>query len=177
MVPGVEGFQTQFQAAASRFADHEALEQRDVPVVATGATQTVVWEGSPDTDGRSREGCRVKPLVDSMRSRKCTSEVWPVVATYPIALCSASHSDIDGQAGFHRDDARHFPAAESGFEETALGVAEQGDVVDEVNDSDLRAVIPAQSVVVGPTSPRVRDRAEVPPPLPPVVGSTAFEKV
>ncbi len=39
VIPGVETFHTEFQPAATSFAQHEALEQREVPVVAAWATQ------------------------------------------------------------------------------------------------------------------------------------------
>src|SRR5579871_3835339 len=39
VVPGVEGFDAEFEAAAAGLAEHKALEEREVPVVAARATQ------------------------------------------------------------------------------------------------------------------------------------------
>ena len=64
MVPGVEGFQTQFKIAAARFPEVEPLEERQVPVIAARSSQIVVWQSSPSAEGWSRERRRAKPLVD-----------------------------------------------------------------------------------------------------------------
>src|ERR1700761_115334 len=39
VVPGVKGYDADLEAAAASLAEHEALEERDVPVVATRAAQ------------------------------------------------------------------------------------------------------------------------------------------
>src|SRR5208282_442808 len=110
MVPGVEGFQTQFQTAAARFDEREALEQRQVPVVASRSAHIVVWNSSPSADGRSGKRIRAEPPVDRMRSRECASEVWPVIAAYAVALLIASEGDVNGQARLQGDDAGDLPA-------------------------------------------------------------------
>lgn len=37
MVPGIEAFRTKFEPAASSFIQNEALEERQIPVVTSGA--------------------------------------------------------------------------------------------------------------------------------------------
>ena len=69
MVPSVEGLDTQFETAAARFVEHEALEQREVPVVAARAGQAVVYEGSPRTRSGISKGCWVE-VLDSLAASK-----------------------------------------------------------------------------------------------------------
>ena len=42
VVPGVEAFDAQLEAAAASLADNKALEQREVPVIAAGTSQRVM---------------------------------------------------------------------------------------------------------------------------------------
>ena len=44
VIPRVESLDAEFQPAATRFAEDKALEQRQVPVIATGTTHCVVAE-------------------------------------------------------------------------------------------------------------------------------------
>jgi len=43
VVKGVEGFRTQFEAAATRLAEHKALEESYVPVLPTRTIYRVAW--------------------------------------------------------------------------------------------------------------------------------------
>src|SRR5277367_462388 len=95
MVPGVEGFQTQFQVAAARFPEVEPLEERQVPVVAARSAQIVVWQSSPIARGRNRKRCGTKPFVDVVWSRERARQVRAVIAVSPeTAFCSAQ-VDVD----------------------------------------------------------------------------------
>src|SRR6516225_10444544 len=67
VVPGVEGLEAKLEPAAARFAEHEALEDRHVPVVAARTTQGVVAERSPRANCRKSEGRRTEPLLDAVR--------------------------------------------------------------------------------------------------------------
>src|SRR4029077_7206817 len=59
VIPGVERLGAELQTAATSFAEDEALEQGDVPVVAAGATRYVVAQVSEGTNGRFRERTRI----------------------------------------------------------------------------------------------------------------------
>ena len=66
MVPGVEGFEAELEAAAASLVQHEALEEGEVPVVATRAAQRVVSRIAKATDGRGGERRRAEPLAGSV---------------------------------------------------------------------------------------------------------------
>lgn len=55
VVPSVKGLDAQFKAAAARLAEGDALEEREVPVIATRAGEAVVGESAPRTVGRIGE--------------------------------------------------------------------------------------------------------------------------
>src|ERR1700746_1491302 len=68
---------------------------------------------------------------------------------------------MDRDTGFHGDDARYLPAADCGSHEPALTVAQEGDIVDEVDHSNVRAVVSTGSDVIYPTGIGVGYSAEV----------------
>ena len=59
MVPRVEGFHTELEAAAARFVEHEALEQREVPVVAARPAECVVAQIAKCTERREERRLRI----------------------------------------------------------------------------------------------------------------------
>src|SRR5579883_2341752 len=73
VVPGVERFQTEFEAAATRLAQAEALEERDVPVVHAWPTERIVAQSTPGAQRREGKGAGVDVLDD--RSEEHTSEL------------------------------------------------------------------------------------------------------
>src|SRR5579859_1802619 len=88
MVPGVEGFEANFQAAAASFTEREALEERQIPVVATRATKCVVTEVAPCSRAWSSEcsWVKVENLLrasgqDGVRIRNSTNLVGPAAGS------------------------------------------------------------------------------------------------
>src|ERR1700761_3350974 len=71
MVPGVKGFDAKLEAAATSLAEHEALEQREVPVIAARTAQRVVCGVAPCAPGWICEGCRAEPLAGGVRVADC----------------------------------------------------------------------------------------------------------
>src|SRR6185312_6216467 len=61
-VPRIEGVGTELEACAARFADQEALEQREIPVITTGASEGVKAEITPGSRGGGCERSRIYPL-------------------------------------------------------------------------------------------------------------------
>ena len=162
VIPGVERFQAQFQAAAASFAQRKTLEEGKVPVVAARSPQIVAWQGTPSAEGWKREGGWAEPFIDRMGRGERARQVWPVRAIrYAVVALSTADPNVNGQAGLHRDDAGDFPSSDSGLQEAAFAMPEQGDVVDEVDDSHVGTVVSARSDVVQPAGVRIRDVAEV----------------
>ena len=56
VVKGVEGFRSEFETAAARLTEHKALEERYVPVLATGAIYGVAWHVAEFSGECRREG-------------------------------------------------------------------------------------------------------------------------
>ena len=124
VVPGVKGFQAQFKTAATSFADHEVLEQGNVPVVAAGPTQSIVAESSPSAGCREGElrtclGSGVEPLPDRVRISNGADQVRAVRTADEVAALVVAESDVDGKTGLHGHDARDLPTAETSLEEMA----------------------------------------------------------
>src|SRR5437588_3705020 len=171
MVPSVESFQTEFETATARFAQGKALEQGHVPVVAARTTQGVVTQRAPR--GRcvghrgSRKGRRIKVLdflvAGKLRVliRDCTGQIRPVGAAYSVAALRATERDVEWEASLQGNDARDLPATDCRPHEPALTVAQEGDVVDEVHHSNVRAVVSAGSDVIHPAGIGIRHSAEV----------------
>src|SRR5450755_710235 len=169
VVPGVERFGTELQAAAASFAEHEALEQREVPVVAARTTCCVVAEVAEGTDRGIHERSRVD-VLDDLLSRRAnrigigdlSREVRTVGCVgQPVAALAAAEADVDGDAGFHGDDAGHFPAAKRGANQAVLVVAEERNVVDEVHYGIVSPVVSAWANVILPAEVRIRNVLEV----------------
>src|SRR5712671_966035 len=62
VIPRVESLDAEFHSAATSFAEDEALEQRQVPVVAAGTAHRVVAEVAKGTHRRSCKGGRIEVL-------------------------------------------------------------------------------------------------------------------
>ena len=82
VVPGVEALRPKFEAAASALADYEALKEREVPIVATRATnstegQIAIAIGARGTNWR-RKRSGVEPRCDRFGVGDRPSQVWPV---------------------------------------------------------------------------------------------------
>jgi len=78
VVPRVEAFRAEFEAAAASFVEHKALEQREVPVVAAGSAQGIV---SCVAEGANRgvHECRcIEPLTDLVGIRNGGDLIWTV---------------------------------------------------------------------------------------------------
>src|SRR5437016_697783 len=98
MVPSIEGFQAELEPAAARFTDREVLEQREVPVVASRFTQSIVSERTPSARSGIRKVGSGKPnWVTGCGAGGTTvdvsdwpSHVRPVRSTHAIAAWSAA---------------------------------------------------------------------------------------
>src|SRR5579863_3928236 len=110
MVPDVKALGAELETAAPRFADEEALEQRQVPVVATRTTDCVMTKITPGSERRSRKYRRVKPFVNFFRIGDRPVNIWPVGAitvgaAENTADIVAAQRDVERGPSFHRDDA------------------------------------------------------------------------
>src|SRR5579859_7789348 len=148
MVPGVEGFEANFQAAAASFAECEALEERQIPVVATRATETVVTEGAEQTGSRRAKGGRVK-VVNLLGASRCAGNRAVRIRDLADQIRTSGATDVTGcgtrrevkrKARFHRRDTGNFPAANRGLHEAVRRMTEYRDVINEVGHEDMGAV-------------------------------------
>ena len=119
MVPYVEGLEAQLEAAATRFAEREALEERQVPVVTTRSTNGVVAEIAPSAESGCIKDRRINILNllisghDRVDVRDLANQVRTVarIRQAVIGLFSA-HMDIDGNSRLHSNDAGNLPTTE-----------------------------------------------------------------
>ena len=75
VIPCVEALRAQLESAAPSFIDHETLEQRKIPIVATGAPQRVMSCIAPATHGRIHESICVEPRGSRVRIRNAADLV------------------------------------------------------------------------------------------------------
>src|ERR1700730_5440027 len=169
VIPDVERFGAEFQAAASRFAEDEALEQGDVPVVAAGATRSVVTEVAEGPNHGVRERRRIEVLdilflgcANGLRIGDFAHEVWTVSCVrQTVAALGAAEADVKRKAGFQRDDAGNFPATDGSPNQPIVVVTEERDVVDEVDHGIVRSVKATGADVILPPQVRVRDVLQI----------------
>ena len=103
MVKRVERFQPQFERAATSFAEDEALEHREVPVVTPRATYPVVGEVTPRSDRwvtKTRGGNGsiydfTDPLLFRMWGDDGTGLVGTVVSADTVATLGASQRNVE----------------------------------------------------------------------------------
>src|SRR5580704_14174260 len=162
MVPSVEGFDAELEAAAAGLAEHKALEEREVPVVATRAAQRVVCSIAPRAHCWVGEGRLAEPLAGCVRVADGSDLIRSVGRVgQAVAALSAGELRIDRQAGCDGHDARDFPATEHTANEAVFVVAEERDVVDEVDRSVVGAIVAAGADIVKPAGVGVRNVLEV----------------
>src|SRR6267142_502698 len=98
VVPRVEAFCTELQPAAPCFAKEEALEKREVPVIAARSPEGVVAQRTEGTDCRGSKRGRIEPLGNRVGIRDATGQVWPVRGSREaVAALVAAESDVDRQ--------------------------------------------------------------------------------
>src|SRR5579883_1246977 len=168
VVPGVERFQTEFEAAATRLAQAKALEERDVPVVHAGAAKSIVAQSTPGAQRREGKGAGVDVLDDlSLRGanrmlvRNRAGQIRPIGAPDKVAALIAAKAKVQRQTGLHRDDAGHLPTADRAAHEAALAVPEHRYVIDEVDDGHVAAIVAAGAIVIDPSGVGIGNAAQV----------------
>jgi hypothetical protein len=165
MVEGVEGLQAKLQSAS--FAEGKGLEEREVPIVTSRSTQSVVAEVAPNAGRGSRKYGRVEVLDDVIgvcgRYRlvciaDLAGQVRAIAATNVVVAASAN---IDRYAGLDGDDPRDLPATERGLRETARAVAQHRDAVDEVSGKIVGPIKNTRPKIVPPPQVRVGNSIQV----------------
>src|ERR1700732_3635037 len=78
MVPHVKELCAKLESAAPLLAEDKRLEERQVPVVATGAAQGVEGQVVKLSSRSVRKGRRIEPLPYSFWIRDFTGEVGPI---------------------------------------------------------------------------------------------------
>ena len=90
----------------------EGFEERQVPVVATGATDFVVSEVSPRTGSWGRKNGGVEPFRNCMRGWDPPGYIGPVTRLLNDAAGARTTQDkVNGRSALHVYDARHLPSA------------------------------------------------------------------
>jgi hypothetical protein len=124
MVPDVEGIYAEFKCRSARLADHELLEQRQIPVVSTWAAQGIEGQIAPSPCGWRCEGRDVGPLNPCYLSggtqhlrfgiRDCPSQVGPVAnsSSEQGGDVVAAHCHVERGTTLHRDNSGQRPATE-----------------------------------------------------------------
>src|SRR5579883_1300601 len=168
VVPGVERFQTEFEAAAARLAQAKALEERDVPVVHARATERIMAKGTPSSQRGEGKGAGVDVLDDlsltwanRMLVGNRAGQIRPIGAAHKVAALIAAKAEVQRQTGLHRDDAGHLPTADRAAHEAALAVAKHRYVIDEVDDGHVAAVVAAGTIVIDPSGVGIGNAAQV----------------
>src|SRR5581483_8212311 len=130
MVQPVERICTELEVAAAAFTEHEALEERHVPVEPARSAQRVVPEVAPGSLSRSREGTGAEPLSNGVRISNCRHQVGTVgaVRNHTANRGTAAARDVDRGARLCADDTGKRPATGDGSHRTTLGVTEQRNV-------------------------------------------------
>jgi hypothetical protein len=102
VIPRIESLDAEFQSAATSLAEDEALEQREVPVVATGPTHRVVAQIAKRTQRRKRKGRGIEvlddlvPSTDRPRIRNLADQVGTVGGVgQAVTRLAAGEADVD----------------------------------------------------------------------------------
>jgi len=113
VVPRVEAFRAKFEPAAPSFVDHETLEQRKVPIVATRAAERVMPRIAPAAHRWIRERIRVEPLGSRVRIREVADLIRPIGGVgQTVATLAARQLWIDWHSGSDGHDTGDFPSAD-----------------------------------------------------------------
>src|SRR5215469_3069504 len=78
MVPKVKELRAELEIGSSLPAEDEVLEQRYIPIVATGAADTIMRFIAPSPRGWHRKDRSIEPLFDRMRIHHPPVDVWSV---------------------------------------------------------------------------------------------------
>ena len=74
---------------------------------------------------------------------------------------AASDAEVERRSRHHRDDARHLPSAQGRLQKTVVRVLEERQLVDEVDECNLGAVIRRWADVIAPSRIRVSGVVEI----------------
>src|SRR5271169_1986693 len=164
VVPHVERVCTELHVEA--LGDGAVLEQRHVPIVAARTAQRVVPEVAVAiracNTGRSRKDRRIEPFRGGFRISNRAGYIWPGtgIADHAGSGC-ATDSKIQGRARFHGDDAREGPSTQRCFQRLAVAVVEERNIVDEVGEQAVGAIVETGAAVVAPSQVWIRHVIEI----------------
>src|ERR1700677_1364556 len=111
VVPGVEGFHAELNAATAFRIEHEVLKERQVPVVSAGAANCVERQIPVSSGSWGRKVCRVEPLLNGVGIGDGTIHVWPVggIGNYAGNVLPV-HSQVDRSSRFRGNDPGQCPS-------------------------------------------------------------------
>lgn len=78
MVPEIEELSSELESGTAFFIYENVLEQRDVPIVATGSAHTVMQFVAPSSRGWRGKNGSVEPFIDGMRIDHSPVSVWTI---------------------------------------------------------------------------------------------------
>src|SRR5581483_2867966 len=146
MVERVERLKPYFESTPSGLADQEALEQRYVPVVASGTADRAFGQIAPGAECGCGEAIGGKPLVGRMRVVDLPIEVGEIGGVgKAIAALGTAQCDVQRESRLNGPNAGQLPTADYGLLEAIAGMAENRNVIDEAHDPDMSGIPPRRT--------------------------------